>query len=88
MSILNKQSSILNLTNKHNESLDISLKNISSITKKEEFMINNDIHNSLFPTEANELKLQDMSSKNNDIILSETSYRYEKELSDQLINVY
>jgi hypothetical protein len=70
-----------------NDSPNLTLKNISSITKKEDFVLNNDIQNSLFPSENREFNKQDISLKNNDIISSEISYLYETELSQSIHNV-
>jgi hypothetical protein len=78
----------MNLTDKiQNNSLDLTLKNISSITKKEEFVINNDIQNSLFPSEDKDFNQQDYSIKPNDII-SSNSYVHESELSKALHDVF
>jgi hypothetical protein len=87
--IIGDKSSILDLTDKHNP-FDITLRDVSKITKKEDFVLNNEFHNSLFKGDEEDYRLEepDMGFKNNEFDdVLHTSLGNEKHLTEGFLKV-
>jgi hypothetical protein len=84
--IMSDKSSILDFTGKDP---DVTLKNLSEITKKEDFDLNHEIHTSIFKDNGDEFKVDspEIGFKNNDFDNILQTDPNEQKLTDEFLKV-